>query len=103
MTSAVYRRKRQTGQVPYYDKLSIWAEWRNWQPQQTQNLPGFTPRVGSSPTSATKFSPCYRGKSGHVRWHSWHSELGWQSEICNLQSRLSASTSDPHFRHHLNS
>ncbi len=29
------------------------AEWRNWQTQQTQNLPFFTERVGSTPTSAT--------------------------------------------------
>ena len=29
-------------------------EWRNWQTQQTQNLPGITPRVGSTPSSGTK-------------------------------------------------
>ena len=29
------------------------AEWRNWQTQQTQNLPYFTVREGSSPSSAT--------------------------------------------------
>jgi hypothetical protein len=28
-------------------------EWRNWQTQQTQNLPGITPRVGSTPSSGT--------------------------------------------------
>lgn len=30
------------------------AKWRNWQTQQTQNLPYFTVRVGSTPTFATK-------------------------------------------------
>ena len=29
------------------------AAWRNWQTQETQNLPGVTPRVGSSPSAAT--------------------------------------------------
>ena len=29
------------------------AVWRNWQTQQTQNLPGFTPREGSIPFTAT--------------------------------------------------
>lgn len=29
------------------------AKWRNWQTQQTQNLPYFTVRVGSTPTFAT--------------------------------------------------
>jgi hypothetical protein len=29
------------------------AVWRNWQTQQTQNLPGITPRVGSIPSTAT--------------------------------------------------
>ena len=31
-------------------------EWRNWQTQQTQNLPGITPRVGSTPSSGTNIS-----------------------------------------------
>src|ERR1700761_793426 len=31
----------------------IVALWRNWQTQQTQNLPGFTSRLGSTPSSAT--------------------------------------------------
>jgi hypothetical protein len=30
--------------------LEVLAEWRNWQTQQTQNLPGITPRVGSTPS-----------------------------------------------------
>ena len=29
------------------------AAWRNWQTQETQNLPGVTPRVGSIPSAAT--------------------------------------------------
>ena len=29
------------------------AAWRNWQTQETQNLPGVTPRVGSSHSAAT--------------------------------------------------
>ena len=33
--------------------LSIGPEWRNWQTQQTQNLPGITPRVGSTPSFYT--------------------------------------------------
>jgi hypothetical protein len=33
------------------------ALWRNWQTQQTQNLPGFTSRLGSTPSSATIFVP----------------------------------------------
>ena len=28
-------------------------EWRNWQTRWTQNPVGFTPRVGSTPTSGT--------------------------------------------------
>jgi hypothetical protein len=28
--------------------------WRNWQTQQTQNLPGITPREGSIPFTGTK-------------------------------------------------
>jgi hypothetical protein len=31
----------------------FFPEWRNWQTQQTQNLPGITPRVGSTPSSGT--------------------------------------------------
>ena len=33
---------------------TVLPEWRNWQTQQTQNLPGITPRVGSTPSSGTK-------------------------------------------------
>ena len=35
-----------------------WArpEWRNWQTRRTQNPVGFTPRVGSTPSSGTKIS-----------------------------------------------
>jgi hypothetical protein len=33
----------------------VLPEWRNWQTQQTQNLPGITPRVGSTPSSGTIF------------------------------------------------
>lgn len=29
-------------------------EWRNWQTQETQNLPPVTRRVGSIPSSGTK-------------------------------------------------
>ena len=32
---------------------TVLPEWRNWQTQQTQNLPGITPRVGSTPSSGT--------------------------------------------------
>jgi hypothetical protein len=32
------------------------ALWRNWQTQQTQNLPEFTLRLGSTPSSATILS-----------------------------------------------
>ena len=35
--------------------ILLFPEWRNWQTQQTQNLPGITPRVGSTPSSGTKF------------------------------------------------
>jgi hypothetical protein len=31
-----------------------WPVWRNWQTQQTQNLPGITPREGSIPFTGTK-------------------------------------------------
>ena len=33
--------------------ITVLPEWRNWQTQQTQNLPGITPRVGSTPSSGT--------------------------------------------------
>lgn len=33
--------------------IEVLPEWRNWQTQQTQNLPGITPRVGSTPSSGT--------------------------------------------------
>ena len=36
---------------------TVLPEWRNWQTQQTQNLPGITPRVGSTPSSGTNLSP----------------------------------------------
>ena len=45
------------------------ALWRNWQTQQTQNLPGFTPRLGSTPSSATIIGPhrdMRRGKYGNL-------------------------------------
>ena len=35
----------------------VLPEWRNWQTQQTQNLPGITPRVGSTPSSGTIILP----------------------------------------------
>lgn len=35
----------------------VLPEWRNWQTQQTQNLPGITPRVGSTPSSGTTVLP----------------------------------------------
>jgi hypothetical protein len=35
-------------------QLRFVALWRNWQTQQTQNLPRFTPRIGSTPIKATK-------------------------------------------------
>ena len=34
----------------------IALEWRNWQTQQTQNLPPVTRRGGSTPPSSTSFS-----------------------------------------------
>ena len=37
----------------YY--LHATPEWRNWYTHQTQNLARFTPHVGSSPTSGTKY------------------------------------------------
>jgi hypothetical protein len=36
-----------------FNSLQAIPEWRNWQTQQTQNLPGITPRVGSTPSSGT--------------------------------------------------
>ena len=41
--------------------ILLFPEWRNWQTQQTQNLPGITPRVGSTPSSGTNFSQCFSG------------------------------------------
>ncbi len=38
------------------------AKWRNWQTQQTQNLPYFTVRVGSTPTFATTILSFLRGR-----------------------------------------
>ena len=35
--------------------VSIVLEWRNWQTQQTQNLPPVTRRGGSTPPSSTRF------------------------------------------------
>src|SRR5262249_27380798 len=35
----------------YVPEVALKPEWRNWHTQQTQNLPGFTPRGGSSPFS----------------------------------------------------
>jgi site-specific recombinase XerD len=49
-------------------------EWRNWQTQQTQNLPGITPRVGSTPSSGTIFSLHLSGSS--------RSRSGFQ-EVCS--------------------
>ena len=41
--------------------IKVLPEWRNWQTQQTQNLPGITPRVGSTPSSGTIYtSTCTR-------------------------------------------
>src|SRR5438045_5335911 len=37
-----------------YTRASLNARVAKWQTQQTQNLPGRKPRVGSSPTSGTK-------------------------------------------------
>jgi hypothetical protein len=46
----------------YTDRLMAWGkrsglrpgpEWRNWQTQETQNLPPVTRRVGSTPSSGT--------------------------------------------------
>jgi hypothetical protein len=42
-----------------------------WQTQQTQNLPGRKPRVGSNPTSGTRLNPT---------WHQVESDLGHQVE-----------------------
>ncbi len=33
-------------------------EWRNWQTRRTQNPVGFTPRVGSTPSSGTNLLRC---------------------------------------------
>ena len=38
-----------------FNSFAHFPEWRNWQTQQTQNLPGITPRVGSTPSSGTIF------------------------------------------------
>ena len=43
--------------------IVVLPEWRNWQTQQTQNLPGITPRVGSTPSSGTKKSSVSLGLS----------------------------------------
>jgi NAD(P)-dependent dehydrogenase (short-subunit alcohol dehydrogenase family) len=40
------------------------ALWRNWQTQETQNLPPVTRRVGSTPTGAIKYS-----QACGVHWH----------------------------------
>jgi hypothetical protein len=42
--------------------------WRNWQTQQTQNLPGITPREGSIPFTGTKncFVPYVRITKGRL-------------------------------------
>ena len=37
----------------FCNSFATFPEWRNWQTQQTQNLPGITPRVGSTPSSGT--------------------------------------------------
>ena len=42
-----------TGSLHNQEVAKTFPEWRNWQTQQTQNLPGITPRVGSTPSSGT--------------------------------------------------
>src|SRR5258708_39863296 len=42
------------GCLPRLYSGTLLARVANWQTQQTQNLPGRSPRVGSSPTSGTK-------------------------------------------------
>src|SRR5208337_780038 len=37
-------------------------EWRNWQTQQTQNLPPVTRHGGSTPPSSTNLSPVESGR-----------------------------------------
>jgi hypothetical protein len=37
-----------------FNSLATVAVWRNWQTQQTQNLPELTLREGSIPFTATK-------------------------------------------------
>ena len=41
-------------------------EWRNWQTQETQNLPPVTRRVGSIPSSGTMFPIVYGESVGCV-------------------------------------
>ena len=48
------------------------AAWRNWQTQETQNLPGVTPRVGSIPSAATK-PPCRLG---------WQRSSAHRADLC---------------------
>ena len=49
--------RRSFTQLPAHAIFStVLPEWRNWQTQQTQNLPGITPRVGSTPSSGTILS-----------------------------------------------
>jgi hypothetical protein len=47
---------------PSWATMGLVAEWRNWQTQWTQNPPRLTPRVGSSPTLATRISLGNRGQ-----------------------------------------
>src|SRR5262245_15232303 len=46
--------------------VSTPPEWRNWHTQQTQNLPGFTPRGGSSPFSGISTTTSLSGHRAAV-------------------------------------
>jgi hypothetical protein len=45
--------------------MNVGPEWRNWQTQETQNLPPVTRRVGSIPSSGTT-SPLFRGSGWRI-------------------------------------
>jgi hypothetical protein len=42
------------------------ALWRNWQTQETQNLPPVTRRVGSTPTGAITYRACEVQRPSHA-------------------------------------
>src|SRR5215469_11445297 len=60
-------------------------EWRNWQTQQTQNLPGITPRVGSTPSSGTNLQTVCRVERGSRALTGETVCAPWCVQRCELQ------------------